>query len=170
MAVEKRATFNQVAELYDQVRPRYPARLFDDLVALSGLPHGGRILEMGAGTGIATLPLAERGYRIVAIELGAELAAVARKKLSQFDNVDVVVANFEEWRLPREPFDLVLGATAWHWSTQYWATRRPRTLSGLEGRWPSSVICTSPVAIEPSSTKSRTATCGSCQMPILTRG
>jgi SAM-dependent methyltransferase len=115
MSVQKRETFNQVAELYDGVRPRYPSELFDDLIALAGLPAGGRILEVGAGTGIATLPLAERGYQIVAIELGAELAAVARKKFSQFDNVEVVVGSFEDWQLPSEPFDLVMSATAWHW-------------------------------------------------------
>jgi SAM-dependent methyltransferase len=115
MAVEKRRTFNQVAELYDEVRPRYPDQLIDDLITLSGLPEGGRVLEVGAGTGIATLPLAKRGYQIVAIELGAELAAVASKKLSEFDNVDVVVGSFEDWQLPREPFDLVMSATAWHW-------------------------------------------------------
>src|SRR6266542_3778182 len=115
MSAQKRETFDEVAELYDQVRPDYPAQLFDDLVSLSGLPESGRVLEVGAGTGISTLPLAERGYRVVAVELGDDLAAVARKKLSRFRDVDVVVANFEDWELPTEPFDVVTSATAWHW-------------------------------------------------------
>lgn len=115
MAVEKRRTFDQVAELYDEVRPRYPDQLFEDLIALTDLRPYGRILEIGAGTGIATLPLAERGYDIVAVELGAELAAVAERKLARFPKVEVVVADFEDWPLPREPFDLVVSATAWHW-------------------------------------------------------
>ena len=115
MSAQKRETFDEVAELYDQVRPHYPAQLFDDLVSLSGLPESGRVLEVGAGTGISTLPLAERGYRVVAVELGDDLAAVARKKLSRFRDVDVVVANFEDWELPTEPFDVVTSATAWHW-------------------------------------------------------
>jgi SAM-dependent methyltransferase len=115
MAVEKRDAFNQVAELYDVARLRYPAQLFNDLIDLSSLPEGGRILEVGAGTGIATLPLAQRGYRIVAVDLGEGMAAVARDKLAKFDNVDVVVSSFEDWPLPNEPFDLVMSATAWHW-------------------------------------------------------
>ena len=62
-----------------------------------------------------TLPLAERGYRIDAIELGPALAAVARRNLAGFSDVVVHNAAFESWRLPREPYDLVVSATAFHW-------------------------------------------------------
>lgn len=115
MATEKRMTFNEVADLYDTIRPKYPPALFSDLIELSRLKPNGRILEIGAGTGIATLPLAERGYEIVAVEPGADLAAVARRKLSGFSNVTIAIDSFEDWPLPREPFDLVLSATAFHW-------------------------------------------------------
>jgi SAM-dependent methyltransferase len=73
------------------------------------------LLEIGCGTGQATQPLAERKFQITAIELGANLAAVARRKLARFRNVAVVVAAFEEWSLPAEPFDAVVSATAFHW-------------------------------------------------------
>jgi protein-L-isoaspartate O-methyltransferase len=58
--------------------------------------------------------LAEQGCRVVAVELGAGLAAVARRNLAGFPDVEVVTAAFEEWPLPTEPFDLVLAATAFH--------------------------------------------------------
>jgi SAM-dependent methyltransferase len=115
MSTEKQRTFNEVAELYDRMRPSYPAQLIEDLVELARLPASGRILEVGAGTGISTLPLAERGYEIVAVELGSDMAAVARRKVAAFDNVDVVVADFEDWQLPNGLFDLVVSGTAWHW-------------------------------------------------------
>jgi SAM-dependent methyltransferase len=89
--------------------------LFDELANLAGLRPGARILEIGAGTGKATLPLAERNYRVTAIELGQSLAAVARRKLAGFPNVAIVVAAFEDWPLPPEPFDAVVSATAFHW-------------------------------------------------------
>jgi len=73
------------------------------------------VLEIGCGTGQATVPLAERGYRIVAVELGTDMAAVARRNLAAFDAVEVVTAAFEEWPLPGEPFDVVFSATAFHW-------------------------------------------------------
>lgn len=55
-----REIFNEAAELYDRVRPGYPPRLFDDLAELAGLGSGSRVLEIGCGTGQATVPLAER--------------------------------------------------------------------------------------------------------------
>jgi 2-polyprenyl-3-methyl-5-hydroxy-6-metoxy-1,4-benzoquinol methylase len=64
----RRITFEEVAELYDQVRPSYPEELVDDALALSGIPAGGQILEIGCGPGNATIPFARRGYRIVGIE------------------------------------------------------------------------------------------------------
>jgi SAM-dependent methyltransferase len=110
-----RATFDEVAELYDRARPGYPARLLDDLAALADLGPGSRVLEIGPGTGKLTVPLAERGYQVVAVELGAELAAVARRNLAGLPDVQVVVAGFEDWALPEEPFDAVVAASAWHW-------------------------------------------------------
>jgi SAM-dependent methyltransferase len=111
----RRATFDQAAELYDRARPGYPAELFDDLARLAGVGAGCRVLEVGPGTGQATVPLAERGCRIVAVELGEDLAAVARRRLARFPAVQVVTAAFEDWPPPAEPFDLVLAATAFHW-------------------------------------------------------
>ena len=73
------------------------------------------MLEIGCGTGQATVPLAERGYRVVAVEMGTDMAAVARRNLAAFDSVEVVTAVFERWPLPVEPFDVVFSATAFHW-------------------------------------------------------
>jgi SAM-dependent methyltransferase len=108
-----RQTFDAAAARYDRVRPEYPEALFDDLVALAGLRSGDELLEVGCATGKATRPLARRGFRITCVELGAELAAVARQNLAGF-GVEVVRASFEEWRAPH-PFGLVYAATAWHW-------------------------------------------------------
>ena len=109
-----RATFDEAAELYDRARPGYPPGLFDDLAGLAGIGPGSRVLEIGPGTGVS-VPLAERGCRVVAVELGADLAAVARRNLARFPAAEVVTAAFEDWPLPSEPFDLVLAATSFHW-------------------------------------------------------
>lgn len=110
-----RETFDAVAERYDRVRPLYQPEVFDALALLAALGPGSRILEIGCGTGQATVPMAERGYRVVAVELGARLAEIARRNLAAHKNVKVVVAPFEEWPLPPEPFDAVVSATAFHW-------------------------------------------------------
>ncbi|MBO2449155.1 methyltransferase domain-containing protein [Actinomadura barringtoniae] len=108
-------TFNEAAELYDRARPGYPAEMFDDLASLAGAGPGCRVLELGPGTGQATVPLAERGCHITAVELGAEMARVARRNLARFEHVEVVTSAFEDWTLPAEPFDVVVSATAFNW-------------------------------------------------------
>jgi SAM-dependent methyltransferase len=110
-----RTTFEQVPELYDRARPNYPPQVFDDLSALAQLPAEARIVEIGCGTGQATLPLAERGYQITCVELGDQLAAVARRKLASFPNVDVISATFETWQPERADFDAIVAFRAFHW-------------------------------------------------------
>jgi SAM-dependent methyltransferase len=108
-----RQTFDEDAERYDRARPAYPPVLFDDLASLTGLGAGAEVLEIGCGTGQATRPLAERGYRVLALEQGAALAAVARYRLSRFAAVEVATVDFEDWE--PVPHDLVLVANAFHW-------------------------------------------------------
>jgi len=110
-----RTSFDDVAVLYDQARPGYPEQLFEDVVALSEMPEGGRMLEIGCGTGQATLPFARRGYRVSCVELGANMAAVARRNLAAYPDVDFWVGAFESWPVEVAGFDLAIAATAFHW-------------------------------------------------------
>jgi SAM-dependent methyltransferase len=125
-----RATFDEVALLYDAVRPGYPEALFDDVVTLSGIPPGGRILEVGCGTGQATVPFARRGYRILCVELGENLAAVARHNLHAYPDVEVGTGAFEEWPVEDVTFDLAISATAFHWLDP--AIAYPKTARALK--------------------------------------
>jgi SAM-dependent methyltransferase len=110
-----RKTFTEDAALYDRYRPGYPARLLSDLVGLAGLGSSSRVLEIGCGTGQLTVPLARLDCAIVGVELGAEMAAAARRNLAGFPRAEVVVSAFEDWALPATRFDAVVSATAFHW-------------------------------------------------------
>ena len=77
-----RSTFDEVAELYEQARPGYPQPLADDLVELAGAGPGTSVLEIGCGTGQLTRLLAPRVGSVLCVELGAALAAVARRTLA----------------------------------------------------------------------------------------
>jgi len=111
----RRIAFEEIAELYDQVRPSYPEELVEDALALSGIPAGGRILEIGCGPGNATLPFAKRGYRIVGIELGERLAALAVKNCRAYPGVEIQNTAFEDWAIEEKAFDLAISADAFHW-------------------------------------------------------
>jgi SAM-dependent methyltransferase len=110
-----RAGFDQAAEDFDRTRPVCPPQVFDDLVRLAGLASGDRVIEIGCGTGQATVSLAERGLTITAVGLGAELAAVARRRLARFPSVDVLTTSFEAWEPPGAPFDAVVAFNSLHW-------------------------------------------------------
>jgi len=112
--VALRGTFETAAETYDAARPSYPAELFDDLVEIAGLKRGDQLLEIGCGTGKATRPLLERGFSIVCVELGEQLAATARSNLGGLP-VRISVAPFEGWHEEPESFELIYAATSWHW-------------------------------------------------------
>lgn len=60
---QSRATFTEDAKRYHRARPAYPEALFEDLAATAALPPAPRVLEIGCGTGQATVPMATRGYR-----------------------------------------------------------------------------------------------------------
>ena len=110
-----RATFDDVADLYEAARPAYPDAVLDDLHSLAQIPTGGRILEIGPGTGKATVGLTERGFEITGVELGPKLAAVARRRLSFFPSARIITADFEQWEPPRAGFDAIVAFTAFHW-------------------------------------------------------
>ena len=128
---QRRRTFDSAAELYQYARPEYPEALYDALIELAALEPGDRLLEVGCGSGKATLPLARRGFKITCVELGSALAVVARNRLSAFSGIEVVEAAFEQWQPAHDQFDLVFAATAWHWidpATRYqraWELLRP---------------------------------------------
>lgn len=104
-------SFGRVAESYEQYRPGYPDALVDHVLALG---PGRRVLEAGAGTGLATRAFARRGAAVVAVEPDPDMAAVLRTRTADLD-VQVVVSGFEEYRAEPGSADLVVAAQAWHW-------------------------------------------------------
>lgn len=111
----RRVTFEEQADRFDATAGGYPAEVIDDILTLANLPPDGRILEIGCGSGQATVSFAERGCSIVAVELGERLANMAANKLRRFPLVQIIQHEFESWTLPSQPFDLVLSADAFHW-------------------------------------------------------
>lgn len=114
MASERRLAFGEIAELYDQARPTYPPALIDDVLSFAGVRPGDGVVEVGAGTGKATVLFAERGVRILALEPSREMAQIARRNTAGSPIVEVREVEFERWE-PEERVKLVYSAQAWHW-------------------------------------------------------
>ena len=110
---ELRRSFDQVADAYADARPGYPDAVFDEIAQL--VPTPARVLEIGPGPGVATIELARRGYEVLAIELGAQMARVAKQRLAPYPRVAIVNADFHAWEPQPASFDLVCAASAFQW-------------------------------------------------------
>jgi SAM-dependent methyltransferase len=117
-----RLSFNEAAEIYDEVRPSYPAELFDALFRM--LPARPEIVEVGPGTGQATRDLLARGATVRAVEIGPAMAAKLRSNLPT-DRLQVTVADFETSDIRAAGADAVFSATAYHWVSPSAQTDRP---------------------------------------------
>jgi SAM-dependent methyltransferase len=105
---ERGQVFGELAEEYDRIRPGYPAELVTDVLELAG---PGPVLEVGAGTGKATVLFAAHGIDLTCLEPDPRMAAVLRRAVP---GVPVVESTFEDWT-PGRGHGLIISAQAWHW-------------------------------------------------------
>ena len=110
-----RKTFGTISELYDSARESYPVELINDILHISKINKTGRILEVGSGSGKATYLFAQKGYKIVGLDISRELIEIVQKNTSQFTNVSYQITSFEEADLRPNTFYLIFSAQAWHW-------------------------------------------------------
>lgn len=113
--MELRRSFNEDAANYDKYRPEYPDELFDDIISYSQVESRSSLLEIGIGTGQATLPFIQVGCDITGMELGDNLSAFVAEKYSEHSNFKVINADFMLYPIEENFYDLIYCATAFHW-------------------------------------------------------
>ncbi|WP_431042468.1 class I SAM-dependent methyltransferase [Streptomyces sp. P1-3] len=107
-------SFNAAAAQYAANRPSYPAALLDAVEEITGRPlAGARVADVGAGTGIATALLHERGADVVAVEPGDAMAAECRRTIP---DVPVIRGDGNALPLADASRDLITYAQSWHWT------------------------------------------------------
>ncbi len=126
-AVERSQLFAREAERYDRCRPRYPSAVVDALLGPN--PSGLNVLDVGCGTGIASRLMAERGAKVLGVEIAPGMAEIARSH-----GIDVEVGAFEDWEPAGRTFDRVTSAQAWHWLDLAVATRKAADVLRPGGR------------------------------------
>ncbi|GAA1292725.1 methyltransferase [Planotetraspora silvatica] len=104
--------FDRVAEAYDAARPEYPEALYVALEELSGVRlEGARIVDVGAGTGISTRGLMDRGAQVVALDRGGRMLSRLRART----DCGSLLADGNSLPFRDGVSDLVTYAQAWHW-------------------------------------------------------
>ena len=104
--------FDPVAAEYNAARPSYPDAIYDELEAATGPLAGQLVLDGGAGTGIATRQLAERGARMLALDLGERMLRHAQ---ARSPGLACVIADGHQIPLRARCLDLACFAQSWHW-------------------------------------------------------
>jgi SAM-dependent methyltransferase len=127
LAQERSKLFDQQAEAYDRFRPSYPDAVIDEL--LGPEPEGFDVLDVGCGTGIASRQIAQRGAKVLGVELAPRMAEIARRH-----GIDVETGAFEGWDAAGRTFDRVTSAQAWHWLDLPVATAKAASLLRPGGR------------------------------------
>lgn len=107
-------SFNAAAAQYAASRPSYPPALFDTVEELAGRSlSGSRVVDVGAGTGIATALLHARGADVLAVEPGAGMAGELRRGLP---HIPIVRGNGNALPVADAHADFLTYAQAWHWT------------------------------------------------------
>ncbi|MGW3564499.1 class I SAM-dependent methyltransferase [Streptomyces sp. NPDC000941] len=107
-------SFNAAAAQYAANRPSYPPALLDTVDELMDRPlAGARVADVGAGTGIATALLRERGADVTAVEPGEGMTAEFRRTLP---DVPIVRGDGNVLPLADASHDLITYAQSWHWT------------------------------------------------------
>lgn len=71
-------------------------------------------LEIGCGTGAFARELASRCRRVVALDLSPEMIRVARSRSTEFDNLELQVADAMTWNFPQSQFDFICSIATLH--------------------------------------------------------
>ena len=99
--------FGFVAPFYERViAPRVPEKL----IALAGLPAGGRLLDAGGGTGRLAQHFCERAGQVVVIDLSSKMLLQAAQK----PGLRLAQASSERLPFPDGAFDRVIMVDAFH--------------------------------------------------------
>ncbi|MDI5962838.1 class I SAM-dependent methyltransferase [Streptomyces sp. SL13] len=108
------ASFNVVAAKYAATRPSYPPQLFVEIEELAGRPLSeADVLDVGAGTGIATRLLHDHGANVTAVEPSAGMATQLR---AEIPHARLLRGTGDQLPFADATADFVTYAQAWHWT------------------------------------------------------
>jgi SAM-dependent methyltransferase len=124
--------FDPVADCYDRARPSYPNAIYDTLESEVGTLRGTAVVDVGAGTGIATRQLRARGARVVSIDMAEEML---RRANARSEPTAWVIGDGHRLPLRSGSVRLACFAQAWHWFDPSRAGAEVARVVGKGGFW-----------------------------------
>jgi SAM-dependent methyltransferase len=115
MATDSTKRFTDRVSNYVKYRPAYPNEVIDYLEKQCHLSAQSNIADIGAGTGIFTKLLLEKGYQVFAVEPNDAMREEADRQLSHFPGYRSVNGSADPTGLASHSIDLIVCAQAFHW-------------------------------------------------------
>ncbi len=107
--------FNKAPSIYDSSRKGYSNKIFSDIIKESKINKKSRILDIGCGSGLSTIPLGKIGYKITGIDTSKNLIDLAKENSKQYKNINYTLGSFENSKLRKDQFNLLISGQAFHW-------------------------------------------------------
>ena len=104
------------SDAYDKVQYSHQGRYGLELLDRLSIPEGGRVLDLGCGTGYLASVLAERvgpGGRVTGVDPSRERILLAESKYVQHNNLQFMDKSSEDF--PAGPYDIVFCNFVLHW-------------------------------------------------------
>lgn len=115
MEADPTKRFSGRVDNYVKYRPTYPNKVLDYLKDKCSLSLASVIADVGAGTGIFTKLLLNKGYIAYAVEPNQPMLDAAVEQLSAYSNFIPVDGTAEATKLALHSIDLIVCAQAFHW-------------------------------------------------------
>ena len=108
-------TFDTAVSLYEKMRPGYVDELYKAIFDYVSIDENSSVVEVGSGSGQATLPILKTGCALTAVEYGENFSTLLKDKFKEFSKFKVLTGKFEDVELEKDAYDLIFSATAFHW-------------------------------------------------------
>lgn len=82
-------------------------RTIKELIETARIEPADTVLEIGAGKGVLTLPIADKASRVIAVEIDTGYVEALRDKTKDHPHVKMIQGDIKSFRLPTQPFCVV---------------------------------------------------------------
>ena len=115
MSQDSTTRFSNRVEDYVKYRPGYPPEVILFLQAQYQLSTDKTIADIGAGTGISSIPFLEAGYPVFAVEPNPDMREKSIALLDRYPGFKAITGTAEYTGLAAQSIDAIVAGQAFHW-------------------------------------------------------
>ncbi len=113
--MNEKTRFTGKANHYTKGRSFYATSLLDYIVEVIGVSADSTVADIGAGTGIFSKQLLEKGCRVFCVEPNEDMRSSAAVTLADYDRASIVAGDAENTHLSEISVDFITAAQSFHW-------------------------------------------------------